>query len=340
MVLPRTMFTDKRGMALLITIMVVSLLIAVTIQFNRTVRQSFFSSATQLEGQNLRAIVRSGFTIGAGVLEVDGETNAYDTLQDFWAVLGKDSFDGLFGQGMLHLEITDFSGRLQINSLVQGSDGEQQGENEESTNENREILKRLLLSGNFEIESEQGAQEIVDALADWLDADDRESDFGAEESYYQSLDPPYGCQNGPVAAIDELLMVKGITPQILFGGQGRPGLADFLTVYGTDGKININTAPEELLRALHPLMTEEVTTTLDEYRRSEENVEALENPDWYRNVPGWPGDIELPVKVISTKSYFFQLRAEGMYQDQSRRETAVVKRTDKKSVLFLSKRVE
>lgn len=326
---------NSKGMALLITIMVVSLLIAVTVQFNRTVRQSFFASATQLEGRNLRTIARSGLTIGEALLEEDGKAGGYDSLQDSWATADKLELTGLFPRGELKLRITDLSGRLQLNSLVG-----QEGGGGQDANENREILKRLLLSGTFELEQEQQAQEIVDALVDWLDADDQESDFGAESSYYHSLDPPYDCRNGPVAAIEELLLVKGITPQLLFGGQGRRGLADFLTVYGSDGKLNINTAPTELLRALHPLMNEELAATLDDYRRAEENYERLETPDWYRNVPAWPGDIELPAENISTKSGVFRIRAEGQLHDQRQSMTAVVQRTAGNQTVEVERRAE
>lgn len=337
---PGCIFRDNQGMALLITIMVLSLLVAVTVQFNKTVRQSFFSSTTQLEGENLQIIARSGLTIGAAILEADGKTNTYDSLQDPWAASNSDDFATLFERGTLKLEITDYSGRLQVNSLVQeGSEGEQ-GENGNNVNENREILKRLLLSGNFEIESEQEADEIVDALTDWLDPDERESDYGAEASYYQSLDTPYSCADGPVTVLEDLLLVKGITRQMLYGSQGKPGLADYLTVYGKDGFININTAPEELLQALHPLMSKELVSVLAEYRREEGNQEMLEKTDWYRKVSAWPGDIELPESIISTKSSFFQLTSEGRFQEQSRRITAVVERLENNTTVVVYKRVE
>lgn len=330
---------DKRGMALLITIMVISLLFAVTVQFNRTVRQLFFASATQLEGRNLLTIARSGLTIAAAMLEADGTANSYDTLQDPWAIPGEAALAALFSRGTLQLEITDFSGKLQVNALAQTGGG-QQGQNEQNANENKEILKRLLLSGNFELESDQQAREIVDAIVDWIDPDDVESDFGAEDGYYHSLNPSYGCQNGPITAIEELLLVKGMTPLLLFGVGGRPGLADYLTAYGTDGKLNINTAPTELLQALHPLMTEDLAVELDEYRRDQGNYEQLENPSWYQSAGPWPGDIELPGQIVSTKSFFFQVRAEGRYLDQTRSLTAVVGRDDNNQILFLSRKVE
>ncbi len=331
---------DNRGMALLITIMVISLLIAITVQFNRTVRQNYFASAAQLDGQNLRMIARSGVTFAAAILEADAIENKYDSLLDSWASLETESFAGLFSRGSLSMELTDLSGRLQINSLVQeGGEGEE-GEEEQNANENREILNRLLLSGNFEIEGETEAREIVDSLVDWLDTDDRESDFGAEESYYQSLENPYGCRNGPVGAIEELLLVKGMTSDLLFGDADSAGLADFLTVHGTDGKININTAPVEILQAMHSLMTEEIARNLDEYRSEAGNAASLENPEWYRSVSGWPGDIELPEKSFSTVSYYFQLSSEGLFHEQRRRLTAVLERNSKNTVSILYQKVE
>ncbi|WP_136806697.1 type II secretion system minor pseudopilin GspK [Desulfosediminicola flagellatus] len=331
---------ENQGMALLITIMVISLLIAVTVQFNRSVRQNYFASAAQLDGQRLRMISKSGFTIAAALLEADGKANTYDTLQDQWAVIDVESFPGLFGRGVLNLEITDLSGKLQINSLVQESEGEQEGEEEQNTNENREILNRLLLSGTFGIEDEQEAREIVDALVDWLDSDDRESDFGAESSYYRSLENSYECQNGPVTVIEDLLLVKGITPELLFGDEDRPGLVDYITVYGSDGTININTASEELLQAMHSFMTAELSELLAEFRNEEGNYENLETVEWYRDVTGFPNDIELSGKVISTTSSYFKIDAEGVFNDQRRIMTAIVERNKENTVSFLYRKVE
>jgi general secretion pathway protein K len=331
---------DNQGMALLITIMIISLLIAITVQFNRTVRQNYFASAAQLDGQYLRMIARSGITFAVAILESDAIDNTYDTLLDPWATLEAESFAGLFSRGTLNMELTDLSGRLQVNSLVQAGGQGQEGESEQNANENREILNRLLLSGNFEIEGETEAREIVDSLTDWLDTDDRESDFGAEESYYMSLENPYGCRNGPVTAIEELLLVKGITSDLLFGSADRAGLADFLTVHGTDGKININTAPVEILQALHPLMTEDIARNLEEYRSEEGNIASLENSGWLQSVSGWPGDIELPQNSISTVSYYFQLSSEGRFHEQRRQLTAILERNSKKTVSILYQKVE
>lgn len=70
-------------------------------------------------------------------------------------------------------------------------------------------------------------QEISEAIFDWIDEDDDSRTMGAESDYYQQLSPPYECKNGPLETLDELLLIRGITPQILFGEDAnRNGLLD------------------------------------------------------------------------------------------------------------------
>lgn len=57
--------------------------------------------------------------------------------------------------------------------------------------------------------------DITAAIIDWRDEDNAVSPGGAEAEYYLSLQPPYQPRNGPVQTIRELLMVRGITPQLL-----------------------------------------------------------------------------------------------------------------------------
>ncbi len=90
-----------------------------------------------------------------------------------------------------------------------------------------------------------GKPEIVDALIDWLDADnDVTGSEGAEEDYYKQLG--YDCKNGPLDSLDELLLVRGFDKELLIDRN----LRSFLTIAPTDGKINLNTAPPEVLKAV------------------------------------------------------------------------------------------
>ncbi|MCH1494950.1 MAG: general secretion pathway protein GspK [Rubripirellula sp.] len=70
-------------------------------------------------------------------------------------------------------------------------------------------------------------QDTVDAILDWLDEDDEAREFGAEAEYYNTLATPYSPANGPLQTVEELLLVRGVTPTLLFGADvNRNGLID------------------------------------------------------------------------------------------------------------------
>jgi hypothetical protein len=60
-------------------------------------------------------------------------------------------------------------------------------------------------------------EEAVDAVIDWRDSDDDPGTYGAESEYYQTLPEPYEAKNDVYDSIEELLIVKGMTLDILYG---------------------------------------------------------------------------------------------------------------------------
>ncbi len=60
-------------------------------------------------------------------------------------------------------------------------------------------------------------QNVADAINDWRNPAARATADGAETNYYESLTEPYECKNGPYDTVEELLLVDGVTPQLLFG---------------------------------------------------------------------------------------------------------------------------
>lgn len=88
-------------------------------------------------------------------------------------------------------------------------------------------------------------EEIADAILDWIDADDEAREYGAESSYYSQLSTPYSPANGPMQSVEELLLVRGVTPQLLFGNDlDRNGvlLGSELTSMSTSTQANPATA--------------------------------------------------------------------------------------------------
>jgi DNA uptake protein ComE-like DNA-binding protein len=69
--------------------------------------------------------------------------------------------------------------------------------------------------------------ELADCILDWIDTDDTKRPYGAESEIYEAMSPPYRAKNGPLESLDELLMVQGVTPALLYGEDAnRNGLLD------------------------------------------------------------------------------------------------------------------
>ncbi len=146
--------------------------------------------------------------------------------------------------------------------------------------------------------------ELVESFQDWTDRDSEARPEGAEtEGYYSTLDAPYKAKNGPLDTVEELLLVKGFSRPILFGGvlPGQEedtdpiqlsGIADLLTIYG-DGKVNINAATHRVLMTLPgvdeiaagAIIEERDGMLLEEEEREEEDTSFKGVGDLFRRIP-------------------------------------------------------
>lgn len=64
--------------------------------------------------------------------------------------------------------------------------------------------------------------DVIAAILDWRDTDNAVTPGGAEAEYYTSLQPPSLPRNGPLQTIRELLMVRGVSPELLLGRRSSP----------------------------------------------------------------------------------------------------------------------
>ena len=63
--------------------------------------------------------------------------------------------------------------------------------------------------------------EAADAIIDWIDPDDTPRQFGAEAETYRTLGVPYAPRNGVPQCLEELLLVRGVTRDLLFGADAN-----------------------------------------------------------------------------------------------------------------------
>jgi general secretion pathway protein K len=132
------------------------------------------------------------------------------------------------GRGRLSYRISDEEARLHLNRATP------------------DVLQRLLTELGVE---RQARDVVVDSVQDWRDQNEEYRLNGAESDYYLSLPVPYRSKNADFDSVEELLQVKGVTPEMFRGRPETPGLGEYLTVAGV-GAINVNTVSPVVLRAL------------------------------------------------------------------------------------------
>ncbi len=294
---------NQKGFALVLTLLMVSMMVVVTLQFNRTVWSGLYGSSNLKESTRLRLVARSGFECAVMVLSEDAAQNEVDTLREPWAQSRELSLQStaLFEKGHFMVEITDLSGNIQINQLL-----DNKGEWRPAQ---RDLFQRFLLSKPFGLEPDS-VSNLMDVIKDWLDPDEEITRFGAESGYYQGLDPPYACANGPLNSLDRLTLIRGVSEELVYGTSEKKGIIPYLSVHG-EGKININTAGPLVLQALSPEMTEEMAQDMIEYR--EDLTNDLTDPNWYKKVSGMD-HIVFDNDLITTKSHYFEIRSTGVLE--------------------------
>lgn len=331
---------NNRGIALLVTLSIITILVAVTLEMNRKIRSAVFSAAATRDRMTLLNMASSGIEIGKALLVKDKNDSDTDSLQEDWAESEKISEilkDIPFEKGTITLSIGDELGKIQINSLVKFPDGH-------SFNEPQRIMWEQFLSGLMsQNESFEGLEPltIINSVKDWIDSGDDDAITGlngAESDYYQDLDPPYTCKNGPITHIGELALIRGITPELLKGAGGVSGLSDYITVFGMsqagdntftyEGKININTADLPTLAAILPFGSEPLAQAIYDYRQEtseSEYIHDLSSPTWYKRVPGM-GDINIDSNLITTSSDFFRIESVATLNEMKVKIDTVVNR--------------
>jgi general secretion pathway protein K len=113
--------------------------------------------------------------------------------------------------------------------------------------------------GNMGVDSELAAS-IADGVIDWQDDDDEHRLNGAESDYYADLPNPYPAKNKRLDSLEELLFIKGVTPELYHGGTEEypVGLRDVFSIFNNTGQVNLRYATPEVKRALFGLDDEEL----------------------------------------------------------------------------------
>ncbi len=228
----------EKGFVLIMVLWVLAVLTAMALSFSYMTRVESFAALFFSRSVKMKFLAEAG--VERGITEVFYRMrNLSVEGSEAWIVDGT-PYEVETNDGNYRISIIDESGKVDINRTPEV------------------ILRNLLGILGYDLEV---VDTITDSVMDWKDADDLYRLHGAESDYYMSLPDPYTAKDADFETLEELILVKGVTAEILYGVEGEKGLVDFLTVYSGSNKINLNAAPMEVLQAI-PGMSQEITDAL------------------------------------------------------------------------------
>jgi general secretion pathway protein K len=233
-----TRAAGQRGSGLLAVLWLSAALAAIAFSLSITVKGEIERTSTEVDG------LRCGYLAQAGIERA--------TMELLWSAMSPDNklipkgstfVNYVFPSGNVRVDIIPETAKLDINkSSVQ-------------------VLADLVMA----LGADPGrATDIANAINDW-----RQPGSSSFSSYYSGLSSSFQPPHASFREIEELLLVKGVTPDLFYGTYtpteggtavpfGEPGarlarrsgLIDCLSVYGTDSAVDVNTADPAVLAAV------------------------------------------------------------------------------------------
>lgn len=234
----------EKGISLVIVLWVLALLMIIATELVYTVRVDSLSAANFKDEAAAQALAVAGINLGIAeinapykfvILDADGRVVF---LKQAERETGRSRILDV-GEGHIEYAIEDEAGKLNLNTAP------------------RETIVNLFRNSGLE---GSDLDTVADSIIDWRDVNHEHHLNGAEDDYYMSLTKPYGSKDGNFDTVEEVLLVKGMSPEIFYGAEKAikgndsissdiKGIEAHLTARG-DGKININTASEEVLKSV------------------------------------------------------------------------------------------
>lgn len=337
-----------RGIALVIVMLVIVTLAVLAGSFAAAMKVELRLAQHDSHETELEWLGRSGVELGRYVLSqsVNIPNEPWDSLNQKWAggpmgtneVLETISLvDNPLGNGSFSIRITDLERKFNINLM------------------NEAIWQQVLSVMGVDLGE---MSTIIDSYLDWMDVDENTHLSGTESDDYTSSPnppfPPYVAKNGPIDDVAELMLIRGITPEMYWGSSGgdrrsrdRPqlgfvappgsigggnfGLVDLFTPISA-GTININTAPSSVLQLI-PGVDSALAQAIISHRSGLDGSEGNEDDMPFRtpgeliNVPGmFPQMIQAMQGLLAVRSMTFEVEVEARIGEHVRRYVGVVRR--------------
>jgi general secretion pathway protein K len=342
----------ENGIALIIVMLVIVVLGVLAGGFAYSMKvETKLAQNSNFDG-DMEWMGRSGLELARFILvqEMNVPAEPWDSLNQKWAGGPKGTNEVLdtvslenneLGPGVFSIKIIDLERKVNINTI-----------NDQSI----PILQQALhLVGADPAD----IQTVTDSFLDWIDPDENPRLSGSESAdYIARPNPgyaPYVAKNGPIDDLSELLLIRGVTPEMYFGGAdpslirmpgpprlsmpgpfpppgGSPvGLVDLFTPISM-GMININTASPEVLQVIpgiDPSLAQAIIMTragLDGVDGTDDDM-PFRSPMELGRVPGMPPMVaQRAAGMFTTRSFTFEVLVDAQIGQYRRQFAGVLRR--------------
>jgi len=266
------------GTILIVTIWVVLVLAGLALVFARCIRVAAIVGANHVASLEAECIAAgaSEYVMAKLAASAEEETSILMDSQPYEAMqLGKGYFwvlrSNLEDEREFDYGLTDESGKINLNSASE------------------EMLLRL----------PGMTAELAASIIDWRDEDGEISPGGAEDEYYLLLSEPYNCKNSPLETVDEILLIKGASEELLYGedtnlnsildehendgdlsdppdnrnGRLDTGFYDYVTVYSVE--INLDSEGNQRININDPSARANLQSELEKIVKEERALEIM-----------------------------------------------------------------
>ncbi|MFC1634997.1 type II secretion system minor pseudopilin GspK [Planctomycetota bacterium] len=309
----RRIKTEQGGFIVVVVLCMVMMLSVLLLGFHYKARANLLSVDDFRKSEQALHCAQAGLNIAIAAFQ-DSPARHTNKLR-LSLLSGGNTFT--VGEGQCSVTISEETGKLNVNFLK-----------DKSGKLNRSKIDQVLRL--FDLLNQQKDTQpkisygLVPSIIDWIDRDDqvtylpfiRSEARGVESSYYNKLKPPYLCKNGLLETTEELLLVKGITPDVF------DRVSDYLTVYG-DGEININYASTFVLRSL----SEEMDLALAQLIVDRRKQEPFESVAELRDLPGMTERIYNTIRrstTVKPANDHYQIISQGSVDQQNRTVVAIL----------------
>lgn len=239
MILSRS-HSQPRGAALMAVLWLIAILAMACMATLRVISFDMEIATAKIHGSRARQAAEMGIAIGS-----NPAVKRSDPLLHNQGSEGNERYDAT---------VISEDGRFNINSLVQND---------------KPLLLSIFVGWGLQPDD---ASKVIDALSDWIDADDAESLNGAEIKDYEAegrINQPF---NRPFYHLDEARLVRGMDQIEAL----RPDWRNWFSIWSS-GKLDLNEASAELIAAAAEVPVEQAQIIPQTVRGEDDQRDTLDD---------------------------------------------------------------